>query len=435
VRILNYKEALRYIENTGKFGINLGLQRIKRLCELLGNPEKKLKVIHVGGTNGKGSTTTFISSVLINQGYRVGIYTSPYIERFTERIKINHDEICEDDVARLVTDMVPYINKVVDEGLEHPTEFEIITAAAFKYFAEREVDFVVLEVGLGGRYDATNVITPTVSTITTISFDHVNVLGNTLSQIANEKAGIIKEGRPVVIYPQEKEAMDVLLNTAKEQNSKVHLVGDWDFTIKSDTVDGIVFDVKGRREYKDLKINLLGLHQVMNSLTALTTIEVLRDEGYKIYDEAIYKGFEAARWPGRFEILHRSPYVVLDGGHNIQGIGALVNAIRKYFPEKTIKIACGMLKDKDYSDMVKNLVSVGDYFITVTPNSDRALTSQELKQVFEEQGKPAFAAQSIEEAVKKGLEITKEDEALVFCGSLYMIGEARTILKNILNKK
>lgn len=429
---MNYKEALHYIENTGKFGMNFGLQRIERLCELLGNPEKKLKVIHVGGTNGKGSTTTFISSILANQGYRVGIYTSPYIERFTERIKINSDEISEEDVARLVNELVPHIDKIVEEGLEHPTEFEIITAAAFKYFAEKEVDFVVLEVGLGGRFDATNVVIPLISTITTISYDHVGVLGNTLDKIASEKAGIIKEGRPVVLYPQEKEAMDVLVETAKQKNAKIYYVTDKDFNITSDTVDGIVFDVKGKKEYKGIKINLLGAHQVMNSMTALSAIDTLMDEGYEISDEAIYKGFEAARWPGRFEVLSTSPYVVLDGCHNIQGIAALVNAVRKYFGDKTIKIACGILKDKDYSDMVKNLASIGSEFITVTPNSDRALAAEDLKAVFESHGKPAYAANSIEEAVKKGLEITNKDEVLIFCGSLYMIGEARTTLKKFI---
>ena len=226
---MNYNEAINYIENTGKFAMNLGLERIERLCELAGNPEKDLKVIHVAGTNGKGSTTTFISSVLISQGYRVGLYTSPYIERFTERIKINNDEISEKEVARLITEICSDIERVELEGLERPTEFEVITACAFKYFKEQQVDFVLLEVGLGGRFDATNIVNPLLTVITTISYDHMNILGDTLGKIAFEKAGIIKSDRPVVLYPQEKEAMDVLLFQAANKNASIKLVSDISF--------------------------------------------------------------------------------------------------------------------------------------------------------------------------------------------------------------
>lgn len=429
---MNYKEAIDYIENTGKFGINLGLQRIKRLLSFLGNPEKDLKVIHVGGTNGKGSTVTFISSVLKSQGCRVGIYTSPYIERFTERIRINDDEISEEDVARLIDEIRPLVDRLVEEGLEHPTEFEIITACAFKYFKEKQVDFVVLEVGLGGSFDATNVVDPLLSVITTISYDHMNILGDTLSKIAFEKAGIIKKGKPVVIYPQEKEAMFMLLDAAGNKGAKVYLVEDMKYEVKNDTVDGIVFDVSGWNSYKDLKIRMLGQHQVMNAMTALLAIEVLRIEGYKVDDSAIYKGFESARWPGRFEILHKSPYIVLDGGHNVQGIQVLVNAVKKYFNGRQITIVCGMLRDKNYPDMVKGLTEISDTFITVKPDSPRALTAEELKNVIEGSGKTAIAAESVEDAVKIGLESTKHDDVLLFCGSLYMIGHARGILRTIL---
>ncbi|WDC83539.1 Mur ligase family protein [Caloramator sp. mosi_1] len=193
---MDYKEALTYIEGVGKFGMNLGLNRIERMCELLGNPQDSLKVIHVGGTNGKGSTVTFISNILIEEGYRVGIYTSPHLERFTERIKINNEEISENDVVRLIEGMKQVIDIVVKEGYDHPTEFEIVTACALKYFREKQVDFVVLEVGLGGRLDATNIVDPLVSVITSISYDHTNILGNTIEEIAFEKAGIIKKIGP-----------------------------------------------------------------------------------------------------------------------------------------------------------------------------------------------------------------------------------------------
>jgi len=217
---MDYKEALEFIENMGKFSINLGLDRIKRICNLMGDPQNDLKVIHIAGTNGKGSTTTFISSILKSQGYRVGIYTSPYIERFTERIKINDEEIKEKEVAEYLEYLIPIIDKVIKEGHEKPTEFEIITAMAFKYFYDNKVDYVVLEVGLGGRLDATNVVNPILSVITTISYDHMNILGDTLGKIAYEKAGIIKQDIPLVLYPQEKEADEVIRKVAKEKNSK-----------------------------------------------------------------------------------------------------------------------------------------------------------------------------------------------------------------------
>ncbi len=428
---MNYNEAINYINNTGKFAINLGLQRIKRLCDLSGNPEKDLKVIHVAGTNGKGSTTTFISSVLISQGYRVGIYTSPYIERFTERIKINNDEISENEVARLVTEISSDIDKVEQEGLERPTEFEIITACAFKYFKEQQVDFVLLEVGLGGRFDATNIVNPLLSVITTISYDHMNILGDTLGKIAFEKAGIIKTGRPVVIYPQEKEAMDVLLAEVANKNAKVKLVSDMKYEVIKDSIDGINFDVLGNREYKNLKLNMTGSYQLMNALTGLKAIETLIEEEVSIDNRAIYEGFAAAAWPGRFELIHREPYIVLDGGHNIQGIDVLVSALKRYFPNKKIRIVCGMLRDKEYNEMVEKLTEISQDFITIRANSPRALSAEELRAVIRLKGKNAETAGSIQEGVKSALEVTEKDEILVFCGSLYMIGEVRGLLKKI----
>lgn len=432
---MNYIEALNYVENTGKFAINLGLQRIQRLCDLAGNPERDLRVIHVAGTNGKGSTTTFISSILISQGYKVGIYTSPYIERFTERIKINHTEIREDEVARLVTEISSDIDRVEEEGLERPTEFEIITACAFKYFKEQQVDFVVLEVGLGGRFDATNIVDPLLSVITTISYDHINILGDTLGKIAYEKAGIIKENKPVVIYPQEMEAMDVLLKVAASKNASIRLVGDMKYEVVQDSVDGIVFNALGNGEYKNIKLNMTGSYQVMNALTALKAVEVLIEEGINIVDSAIYEGFSAAAWPGRFEIINREPYVVLDGGHNIQGIDVLTAALKKYFPGRKIRIVCGMLKDKDYGKMLDKLGEVCSDFIAVRANSDRALSAEELREAIIQKGKNAVAANSIHEGVDRVMEIVQGDEVLVFCGSLYMIGEVRGMLGKIFKYK
>ena len=409
--------------------MNLGLQRIQRLCELMEMPQSKLKVIHIAGTNGKGSTTTFIASVLISQGYKVGIYTSPYLERFTERIKINDTEISEEEIIQLIQEMRPYIDNLQEEGLEHPTEFEIITAGAFKYFYDKEVDFVVMEVGLGGRYDATNVVNPLLGIITTISYDHVNILGDTLAKIAYEKAGIIKENIPVVIYHQEKEAMDVIMKVVEEKKARPYFTDNIHFELISNTLEGIVFNATGDDVYSMLKIKLLGEHQIYNALTALKGIEVLKAMGFKIDKASIYKGFENATWPGRFEVINTNPFIVLDGGHNIQGINAIVSAVEEYFKGKKIKIVCGMLRDKNYEEMVIALTKISEEFITIAPNNPRALTAGELKKIIEKFGKNAEEAENIKAAVRLGMANVKNDEVLLFCGSFFMIGEVRTIIK------
>lgn len=428
---MNYIEAIKYIEGIGKFGMNFGLDRIKRLCELIGNPQEKLKIIHVAGTNGKGSTSTFISNILISQGYNVGTYTSPYLERFTERIKINNNEILEDEVVNLIENIKPAIDMVIKEGYDHPTEFEIITACAFKYFYEKQVDFVVLEVGLGGRLDATNVVTPVVSIITSISFDHMNILGDTLSKIAAEKAGIIKENIPLVLYPQQQEARDVILNIAKEKKSKVYNVSEVEYNISNDTVDGIVFNIKfDDKIYNNLKIKMVNRYQVLNAITAILTIKVLNDNGYFISDESIYNGLDNSKWPGRFEVVHKNPYIILDGGHNIQGVEELVKGLKNYFLNKKIKIVCGMLKDKDYVSMIKEMSKVCNDFIAVTPNNPRALTANELADEINKLNLKATAIENISEALEFVIK-NIDYEVLVFCGSLYLIGEVRKKLKTM----
>lgn len=426
---MDFKEAIQYVESTGKFSINLGLERIKRICKLIGKPEKELKVIHIAGTNGKGSTSTFIASVLMKQGYRVGVYTSPYLERFTERIKINDEEISEEDVAKLVTELNPIVEQVEGEGLSRPTEFEIITACAYKYFNDKKVDFVVLEVGLGGRYDATNIIDPILSVITTISYDHMHILGDTLGKIAYEKAGIIKQSKPLVVYPQDKEAMEVIMTEARNKNAKVSYVENLDYEVISDTIKGIILNVKAKDEYRNLTIQMTGTYQVMNLLTALCAVETLIEEGVIISRDAVYEGFRSARWPGRFEVINEKPFIILDGGHNIQGIEGIVSSVKKYFPNRKAKIICGILRDKEYDTMLDMLTEIGDEFITLRANSDRALNEKEIKEILISKGKRAYAMSNISEAVDNTVALAKEDDIIIFCGSLHMIGEARTRLK------
>ena len=432
---MNYDEAMRYIEETGKFGMKLGLQRIQKLCDCMCNPEKELKVIHVAGTNGKGSTTTFISSILMAQGYRVGIYTSPYLERFTERIKINHEEISKEDVARYVTDLIPVIDNVSDEIVGNPTQFEIITAMAFKYFKDKGTDYVVLEVGLGGRMDSTNIVDPLLSVITTISYDHMKILGDTLGQIAFEKAGIIKKNRPLVMYPQAQEAEQAILRRAAEENSKVYRVDGLKYNITSSSLNGMDFDITGAYKYENMHISLVGEFQVRNAMTAVLAAEALRDLDCIIDDKAIYEGLRNARWPGRFEVLNHEPCVVIDGGHNVEGIRSTSATIRKYFPNGRILIVCGILEDKQYDDMVQELVKITKEFISVTPSNPRALPAEELKNAIEQYGGNAKAAESIKEGAELALGSSKEYDCILFCGSLYMIGEARTVLNSIFHKQ
>ena len=331
LKFMTYEEALEYIHGTYKFGVKLGLENIRRLLEMLGNPHKELKYVHVAGTNGKGSTVTFISSILIESGYKVGIYTSPYVERFTERICINGKEIPEEDLARITEIVKEKVTEMVEQGYNHPTEFEIITAIAFQYFYEQNCDIVVLEVGLGGRYDSTNIIdTPLVSVITSISFDHMKFLGNTLTQIAREKAGIIKENGNVVLYPQSEEVEKVIEEAAVQTHSRLFKADFNTIKLKSFGIDGQIFDYG---TFLDFKIKLLGRHQLKNAAVAITACQLLKEEMKNFTDETIRQGIAKARWKGRMELMCKDPVFFIDGAHNEDGVKVMVDTLEEYFPQ------------------------------------------------------------------------------------------------------
>ncbi|KPU42224.1 folylpolyglutamate synthase [Oxobacter pfennigii] len=428
---MNFNEAMDYIENTTKFGMNLGLQRINKLLEYMGNPEKELKCIHIAGTNGKGSITTMISDILAECGYRVGVYTSPYLQRFSERIRINEAEITNEDIARLTTEIAPIVDRIISEGLEHPTEFEIITAMMFKYFKEKNVDYAVLEVGLGGRLDSTNVINPVLAVITSIDFDHMSVLGNTLGEIAGEKAGIIKENGTVVIYPQQKEAHDVIKKTCIDKNARLIEVKEEGINLKSYSMDGQVFDTEFEDEtLKDIHINLLGEYQLLNAKTAIASAKALQELGINISKECIYNGLRKSKWPGRLEVMKKSPIILLDGAHNLQGIKSLEKAVRKYFDYKRLIAVMGILSDKQVEDMCEVFMPLADVIVTVTPDSDRALPAEELSKIARKYCDTVITGESIEAAFKKVMAMAQPDDMVVFCGSLYMIGHVRTLVEN-----
>ncbi|MCX7747629.1 MAG: bifunctional folylpolyglutamate synthase/dihydrofolate synthase [Clostridia bacterium] len=420
---MNYDEALNYIHSRLKFGIKLGLENMKNLLQLMDNPHRKLKYVHVAGTNGKGSTVSLISSILMEAGYKVGIYTSPYIERFTERMKINQSEISEDELSRITSLVKEKAEMMEERGLGNPTEFEIVTAVAFEYFSRNDCDVVVLEVGLGGRLDSTNIIdTPEVAVITTISYDHMDKLGNTLREIAFEKAGIIKEGGRVVLYPQPKEVEEVFFKVCKERNCCLHEVSFDTLYLSEYNEDGQCFDYG---DYKGIKINLLGRHQAQNAALVLCVSQVLKERGFQITELSIREGLRKAVWPGRFEVLNKKPLVLIDGAHNEEGARVLAGNLNEYFPDKQRNFIIGVLKDKNFRTMMDQVLPGASTVIAVTPKSDRAMPGEDLADVIKYYCKNVVVSDTIDNAIEKGLKLTKEDGLLCAFGSLYYIGEVR----------
>lgn len=430
---MNYEEAMEYIKKIGNFGSNYGLERTERLLDILGNPHKKIKCIHVAGTNGKGSTTSIITSILMEEGFKVGMYTSPYLEEFEERIQINRENIKKEELAFYMKDVKKAVDEVIKEGYSHPTEFEIITCLMFLYFYVKKVDYAVIEVGLGGRLDSTNVIKPLVSVIASISLDHTNILGNSLKEIAREKGGIIKEDIPLVLYPQEEEALNELKNIAEEKNSKI-------YEVKKD--DGELLDIIKERDYYQkikikgeldiyyLNLKLLGEHQILNCALAVKTVEVLSKlEGFKINN--LKKGVENAKWKGRLEVLNKKPTVVIDGAHNIQGIKSLTRNVTKYFKYNNLYLLIGILADKQVEEMINEIAPLSKKIIALTPNSDRAELSSELKKEIEKVNNNVESFESYEDAFKSILKVAKEEDLILVTGSLYMIGEMRGIINRI----
>ncbi len=422
---MNYEEAMEYIHGTLKFGTRLGLENIGKLMDFMGNPQKKLRFVHVAGTNGKGSTTSFISNILISAGYKTGIFTSPYIQRFTERIKIDNNEIEPKELTEIINFVKSKIGMMADEGFEHPTEFEIITAVAFEYFYRNNCDIVVLEVGLGGRYDSTNVIeAPEVCVITTISLDHTDRLGNTIAEIAYQKAGIIKPNSYTVIYPQMQEAEEVFEEVCKSQNAILHKTNLDTLKLIEYSLEGQLFNYKN---YKNLNIRLLGDHQMFNAALAIDACEILINKGFNIDYNNIKDGLSKTTWPGRLEIINKNPLILIDGAHNFEGGQALNAALDKYFADNNKIFIVGFLKDKDYQKTMDMLAKKAKLIITVTPNNERALQSNELSNVLKQYSDNVMDGITLENSLKLAYKNIDEHSIICVFGSLYMIGEIRKI--------
>lgn len=422
---MNYEEAMEYIHGTLKFGTRLGLESIGKLMDFMGNPQKKLRFVHVAGTNGKGSTTAFISNILISAGYKTGVFTSPYIQRFTERIKIDNNEIEPKELTKIIDFVKSKIQLMIDEGYEHPTEFEIITAVAFEYFYRNNCDIVVLEVGLGGRYDSTNIIeAPEVCVITTISLDHTDRLGNTIAEIAYQKAGIIKPNSNTVIYPQKQEAEEVFEEVCKSQNAIMHKTNLDTLKLIEYSLEGQLFNYKN---YKNLNIRLLGDHQMFNAALAIDVCEILINKGFNIDYTNIKEGLLKTTWPGRLEIINNNPLILIDGAHNFEGGQALNAALDKYFADKNKIFIVGFLRDKDYQKTMDMLAKKAKLIITVTPNNERALQSSELADVLKQYSDNVMDGITLENSLKVAYKNIDEHSIICVFGSLYMIGEIRKL--------
>ena len=431
---MNYIEALDYIHNSHRFGMKLGLESTEKLMELLGNPQDELNIIHVAGTNGKGSICSFIAKVLEKSGYKVGLFTSPYLEVFNERIRINGENITDEHIAKSVSEVKLRIDKMLAEGYESPTEFEIVTAMAFLIYKWENVDYAVMEVGLGGRYDSTNIIkNPLVSVIASISLDHTRVLGDTIAKIAYEKGGIIKKDSAVVVYSQGDEAEDVLKKIAAEENAEFIEADFNSINVKKDDVNSQIFDFSiNGKEFKDMEIKLIGEHQVRNCVTALNAIDYLRRSGKvaNITDESVKAGILETKWPGRVEKVMENPTFIIDGAHNEDGARSLRKVLDKYFADRNLVLMLGMLEDKDIDTVLEILMPVFDKVVVTEPDNPRKISADKLKAKIEKYTGNVEAVEKIEDALERVLEVAEEGDVVISAGSLYMIGEVRTLLRN-----
>ncbi|MEW8973955.1 MAG: folylpolyglutamate synthase/dihydrofolate synthase family protein [Tissierellaceae bacterium] len=427
---MRYEDALNYINDKDKFGSRLGLSSIGRLLELLDNPQDRLKIIHIAGTNGKGSTSSYLANCIMEAGYSVGLFTSPYLERFNERIQLNGMDISDEDLGRITSLVKTAADQMVKEGLEHPTTFEIITAIAFVYYSQENPDYVILEVGLGGRFDSTNIIRSSIaSVITTIDFDHIKELGDTLDKIAYQKAGIIKRDGLVISYPQRAEAEKVLKDVAKDMNADIFFSEKSDVDVVEESEFGSVFNYHRNKDIiRDIRISMIGEYQIYNASLAITTLMILRERGLlDIDNDNILDGILKTKWKGRLEILKKSPRFLIDGAHNVQGIENLKKAL-ELFEYRNLILGIGILKDKDVDHMVDTLIPLADKVIVTEVNMPRKLDAELLAEKVEKYHKEVYIERDIKKAVDKSISIAHKDDLIVFGGSLYLIGEVRTLV-------
>lgn len=428
---MNYSEARKFVEETTKYGSILGLEAIKTLLDELGNPQDKVKIVHVAGTNGKGSVFTFVQNVLLKAGYHVGRYASPAVFEYREIIQFDGKNITEEEFAKYMANVKSACDRMVSQGKHHPTSFEVETALAYLYFSNKPCDIVLIETGMGGETDATNVEKEALcSVITSISLDHMQFLGNTVEDIAKVKAGIIKENSDVVVANQDESIINVIKSKAEIKNSNV-VVANEPYNIK---IDGYItsFDYVTANDTKlSIKISMMGAYQLINACTAIETLEILRSKGYDITDENIIEGMKNAKWPGRMEVVKEQPLIVIDGAHNPGAAVKLKESIEMYFTNKRIAFIMGVLADKDYSKEIKIVALLAKKIFTITPDNKRALNGEALALAVADSNKNVTFEPTLEEAVKEAENLYKNNEIdmILAFGSLSYLGD----LKNIIN--
>ncbi len=411
---------MKYLNSFGRFESKFGLERTEELLRLLGNPHYDFKSVHIAGTNGKGSVTAMISSILHEAGFRTGMYTSPHLDDFRERIEVNGIPISKEALTSLVERVKPFI-PAVERKASHPTFFEVTTAIAFKYFSQRKVDYAVVEVGLGGRLDATNVILPEVSVITNIGLEHTDILGKTIGSIAKEKGGIIKQGIPVVTAERKREALDVLEGICREKSSKlIPLKKDASIKKLKCDLSGCVFNLKTQeRSYSRLEVPLLGEHQIENA-----ALSVLAAEQLRIDERHIRSGLQKVKWPGRLEILQRKPLLVMDSAHNPPAMRVLRNSLKLFNYDKLI-LVIGVMKDKAIGDMLEEIAPAADYIIINKPNLERTAQPEVIMKEAKKYGKLIKIVEDVKASVKYAKSIAGKRDMVLVTGSIYMLSEAR----------
>lgn len=426
---MNWNEAIALLHGANWKHTKIGLERMRDFMHALGDPQEKLRYVHIAGTNGKGSACIMTQSILTAAGFRTGLYISPHLDQFNERLSIDGQMISDADLRRLAA----RVRAAAETLGEEPTDFEMITAMAFCWFEDQRCDLVVLEVGMGGRLDATNVISfPEVCAIMHIGLDHTEFLGDTVEKVAAEKAGILKPGADCVLYHQLPGVMEVVQKRFADVNpdaaARLVTTDPAAFTARARSIDGQVFDYRNRPE---LRIQLLGNYQMENAMAVLDIIDCLQRRGFGISEDAIRAGLARASWPGRFELLSRTPLLIVDGAHNPNGVEALVDTIRAYFPDQKINFVMGVMKDKDYHTMLRLIAPYAARFITELPDAHRALRPEALKSEIREYfDGPVETADSVTAAVQRAMELAEGTEAITICfGSLYQVADIRRFFR------
>ena len=422
---MDFEETLDWLYGFQKFGIKLGLERISHIAKELGDPQKKYKLIHVGGTNGKGSVCKFLESMLSSSGYNVGVYTSPHLQHISERIVVGNNRITDDELILLANKIKPIVNGMLKKE-KPPTFFEIFTALAFQYFSDKNVDFAVVEVGLGGRYDATNIVDPAISIITNVSLEHQNILGKNIEDIAFEKAGIIKNNVSVITASKDS-ALKTIEEIAKEKNAPISAIGKKNWKRLNSCIDNQEFLIKGFLKDYYVRTSMMGRHQGENIALALAAIEKLQMNGTYITDTSIIEGIGKTVNPGRMEIVSYEPLVLLDGAHNKTGMQTLVDTLKNDFEYDRLIVVLGILSDKDVRSMLSMIIPLTAFFVTTKSNNARACDPNELKKMIEKLGykNEVVVKERIPDALEYSKSIAKKDDLICVTGSLFTVGEAR----------